>query len=122
LQLRNVKTIPVGANPSSAAASPTRNEIYVANADSSNVSIIDAERNQVVATVASTPTVLRLGFLRRPASLRRQFRFGECFRRRLGETGGHRDHSVGGARDWQSFHGWQACRCEQSRRRYDFHH
>ena len=51
LQLRNVKTIPVGAGPTGVAASPTRNEIYVANADSNNISIIDAERNQVVATI-----------------------------------------------------------------------
>ena len=51
LQLRNVKTIPVGTNPTGVAASPTRNEIYVANADSNNISIIDAERNVVVATI-----------------------------------------------------------------------
>ena len=50
-QFRNVKTIAVGAEPTGIAASPTRNEIYVANAGSANVSIIDAERNQVVATI-----------------------------------------------------------------------
>ncbi len=43
LQLRNVKTIAVGSGPTGIAASPTRNEIYVANADSNNISIIDAE-------------------------------------------------------------------------------
>ena len=31
LQLRNVKTIAVGASPTGVAANPTRNEIYVAN-------------------------------------------------------------------------------------------
>ena len=51
LQLRNVKTIPVGASPTGVAASPTRNEIYVANADSNNISIINAERNVVEATI-----------------------------------------------------------------------
>ena len=51
LQLRNVKTIPVGASPTGVAANPTRNEIYVANADSNNISIIDAERNVVAATI-----------------------------------------------------------------------
>ena len=40
----------MGAAPTG-LASLTRNEIYVANAESSNVSIIDAERNQVVATI-----------------------------------------------------------------------
>ena len=51
LQLRNVKTIPVGASPTGVAANPARNEIYVANAESNNISIIDAERNVVAATI-----------------------------------------------------------------------
>ena len=51
LELRNVKTIPVGAGPTGVAASPTRNEIYVANADSNNITIINAERNVVEATI-----------------------------------------------------------------------
>ena len=33
------------------AANPARNEIYVANTESNNISMIDAERNQVVATI-----------------------------------------------------------------------
>jgi len=45
------KTIAVGGGPTGVAANPARNEIYVANADSNNVSIIDAERNQVVVTI-----------------------------------------------------------------------
>ena len=62
LQLRNVKTIPVGAGPTGIAASLTRNEIYVANADSNNVSIIDAERNQVIATLAFMPSRIMFRF------------------------------------------------------------
>src|SRR5271165_5745129 len=51
LALRNVKTIQVGKNPSGVTANPARNEIYVANTDSNNVSIVNAERNEVVATL-----------------------------------------------------------------------
>ena len=46
-----MKTIAVGGGPTGVAASPTRNEIYVANADSNNISIIDAERNEVVGAI-----------------------------------------------------------------------
>src|SRR5271165_6149682 len=51
LQLKNVKTVAVGASPTGVAANPKRNEIYVANAEFNNISIIDAERNEVVATI-----------------------------------------------------------------------
>ncbi len=124
LQLRNVKTITVGAGPTGVAASPTRNEIYVANADSNNVSIIDAERNQVVATHwRSRQAVLCFGFVRWQAGLRRQLRFGKCFRNRSGETSGHRDHSRRRrARSGQGFGGRQAGGRQQSRRRYRLHH
>jgi YVTN family beta-propeller protein len=46
-----VKTIAVGKSPTGIASSPTRNEIYVVNTDSNSVSIIDAERNTVVANI-----------------------------------------------------------------------
>ena len=46
-----LKTISVGANPTGLAANGKKNEIYVVNTDSSNVSVIDAEHNQVVATI-----------------------------------------------------------------------
>ena len=57
LELKNVKTIAVGAGPTGIAANPQRNEIYVANAESSNISIIDAERNEVIGAIGvhSTP-------------------------------------------------------------------
>jgi YVTN family beta-propeller protein len=46
----------VGQNPVAVAPSPTRNEVYVLNAGpatgSGSVSVIDAEKNQVVATIA----------------------------------------------------------------------
>ena len=51
LQFRNVKTIPVGKNPTGLAVNPRRNEIYVVNTESNNVSIIDAETNQVVSVI-----------------------------------------------------------------------
>ena len=37
LQLKNVKTIAVGASPTGVAANPKRNEIYVANAESNKL-------------------------------------------------------------------------------------
>src|SRR5580704_16293322 len=51
LQLRNVKTIAVGGGPTGVAANPTRNEIYVANTDSNNITVIDAETNEVMAVI-----------------------------------------------------------------------
>ncbi len=79
LQLRNVKTIAVGANPTGVAASPTRNEIYVANADSNNISIISAERNVVEATIGvhRAPYFVSVSS-RRQARLRGQLRLGQC--------------------------------------------
>src|SRR5690242_17500150 len=44
-------TVAVGRNPNGIAVSPTRNEVYVVNTDSDNVSFLDAERNVVLATV-----------------------------------------------------------------------
>ena len=41
----------VGAEPTGLAANPKRNEVYVVNTGSSNVSVIDAEQNKVVATI-----------------------------------------------------------------------
>ncbi|HEX8801078.1 MAG TPA: hypothetical protein VF772_20815, partial [Terriglobales bacterium] len=38
LTLRNVKTINVGKNPTGLAVNPVRNEVYVANTESNNVS------------------------------------------------------------------------------------
>ena len=46
-----MRTISVGTEPTGVAANPKRNEIYVVNAGSSNVSVIDAEQNKVVATI-----------------------------------------------------------------------
>jgi YVTN family beta-propeller protein len=45
LALRNIKTITVGKNPTGLAVNPARNEVYVANTDSNNVSIINTEKN-----------------------------------------------------------------------------
>src|SRR5204863_3301181 len=46
-----LKTIPVGTSPTGLAVNRKKNEIYVVNSDSNNVSVIDAERNVVVATI-----------------------------------------------------------------------
>ena len=39
------RTIPVGSEPTGVAANSKKNEVYVANAGSNNVSVIDAEQN-----------------------------------------------------------------------------
>ena len=44
-------TIPVGHAPTGIAVNPARNELYVVNSESDNVSFIDARQNKVVATV-----------------------------------------------------------------------
>lgn len=49
--LRQDRTLQVGQNPTGMAANPKRDEVYVANAKSGTVSVIDAVRNQVVATI-----------------------------------------------------------------------
>ena len=46
-----MRTLPVGTEPTGVAANPKKNEIYVVNTGSSNVSVIDAEQNKVVATI-----------------------------------------------------------------------
>src|SRR5262249_46347126 len=46
-----IKTIAVGTNPTGVTANSKKNEIYIVNTDSSNVSIVDAVRNQVTATI-----------------------------------------------------------------------
>ena len=48
-----VKTIRVGSEPTGIAANPAKNEIYVVNTGSNNITVIDAERNR--ATAASDP-------------------------------------------------------------------
>ena len=45
------KTIRVGNEPTGIAANSRKNEIYVVNTQSNSVSVIDAERNEVVATI-----------------------------------------------------------------------
>jgi YVTN family beta-propeller protein len=51
---RPYRTLQVGTDPTGLAANPKRNEIYVVNTDSSNISVIDAEQNKVVGTISST--------------------------------------------------------------------
>ena len=56
VNLRLDREIRVGQNPVAVAASPTRNEVYVVNAGAESgmgsVSVINAENNTVVATIA----------------------------------------------------------------------
>lgn len=51
VQMTTAATIPVGADPTQLATSPTRNEVYVVNSGSASVSVIDAVTNRVVATI-----------------------------------------------------------------------
>jgi len=64
VNIRVDREIPVGQNPIAVAASPTRSEVYVVNSGAENgegsLSVIDAEKNAVVATIA---------LHRRPASI-----------------------------------------------------
>ena len=56
VDVRVDRELPVGQHPVAVAASPTRNEIYVVNAGAAgangSISVIDAEHNTVVATIA----------------------------------------------------------------------
>jgi YVTN family beta-propeller protein len=52
VNLRQDRTVAVGRNPSSLAANPVRNEIYVVNTQSGTISVIDAENNRLAATIA----------------------------------------------------------------------
>ena len=45
------KPAAVGISPTGITANLKKNEIYVVNSGSSNVSVIDAEKNAVVATI-----------------------------------------------------------------------
>ena len=55
VNVRLDRELPVGQDPVAVAASPTRNEVYVVNKGSANVSgsvsVIDAEHNRVVSTI-----------------------------------------------------------------------
>ena len=49
--LRQDRTLQVGQNPTGLATNPKRNEVYAVNTQSGSVSVIDAERNSVVAMI-----------------------------------------------------------------------
>ena len=55
VEMRQDRVLQVGTNPTGAAASPTRNEVYVVNTGApghdGSLSVIDATRNAVTATV-----------------------------------------------------------------------
>src|SRR5437764_3784970 len=51
LSFKTIKTIAVGKSPTGVAVNPIRNEVYVVNTDSNSLSVIEAERNTVVATI-----------------------------------------------------------------------
>src|SRR5689334_8453609 len=51
LTFHEVKEIAVGQGPTGVVANPQKNEVYVVNTDSGSLSVIDAERNVVVATI-----------------------------------------------------------------------
>ena len=49
--MRPDRTIRVGADPTGLAVNPRLNEVYVVNTQSGSISVINAETNQVVATI-----------------------------------------------------------------------
>jgi YVTN family beta-propeller protein len=51
VNLRQDRTLQVGAQPAGLAANPKRDEVYVVNTRSGTVSVIDTNLNQVVATI-----------------------------------------------------------------------
>ena len=51
VNLRQDRTLQVGANPTGLAVNPVRNEVYVVNTQSGSISVIDAEANRVAATI-----------------------------------------------------------------------
>src|SRR5262249_56334252 len=52
---RQIKTIPVGLHPCGMALSRTARFLYVANASSDTVSVIDTENDEVVETIPCRP-------------------------------------------------------------------
>ena len=72
------KTIPVGLEPTGIAANSKKNEVYVVNTGSSNVSVINAETNIVVADDrGSRQTIFHRRFRGRQARLRGQLGLGQ---------------------------------------------
>lgn len=51
VNLRPVRTLTVGQEPTGLAVNPVRSEVYAVNTRSGTVSVIDADRNEVVATI-----------------------------------------------------------------------
>ena len=49
--MRVLATVAVGRSPTGLAINPHKNEIYVANTESNNISVIDAETNKVVSVI-----------------------------------------------------------------------
>ena len=92
--------------------------------DSSNVSVIDAQTNQLVSTIGvhAKPYFVSVS-LGRQASLRRQRRFGECFRDRLGKASVIATIRVGGAPGMAGVSpDGKLVVVEQSRRQLHLHH
>ncbi len=58
----SVKTVKVGNNPVDVAFDPGNGELYVANTNSSSVSVIDGSTNKVVATVAVSADPIEVGY------------------------------------------------------------
>jgi YVTN family beta-propeller protein len=57
----NIRTIPVGKLPCGLALSKDGQRLYVANANSDTVSVVDTEANQVVQTLGTRPAALPFG-------------------------------------------------------------
>ena len=85
---KQTKSIPVGGHPSGIAVSPDGKFVYVANANSDTISVIDAARDAVVETIDAGARILNLS-----ASLVQPSAFSSCDRLSLNDE--HRDRHPG---------------------------
>ena len=74
------RTLHVGIGPTGIAANPKKNEVYVVNSGSANVSVIDAERNALAGTIGvAEPSLFHQRLPRWPPGLRCELRLEQRF-------------------------------------------
>ena len=119
---QSAKTIKVGSEPTGIAANSKKNEIYVVNAGSNNISVIDAERQRGSRNSRrARQALLHRCFCGWEARVCGQLRLGECFRDRSGKASCDQEHSRRRfAGHGQSFTRWRNRGGEQSRGQHSF--
>ena len=75
-------TIPVGSGPRSVAVNPSTNTVYVANAGSNTVSVIDGSTGTVASTISVGSSPRQSPSLVPPSEDRRSVLRGECHQSR----------------------------------------